>query len=137
MKDLTRQYQALGTPWGCPDSAKEIAPGVVEISTPSHGGIHLSKERQAEVERVMPFFRPFAGPGWYEEDCDWCIVLLVFPELEPAFAPEENALKDAVATARGTARFSLKWKPVVDWLEGPGGASVRQRIGKAIMEGKT
>jgi hypothetical protein len=134
MRDLTKQYQALGTPWGYPDSAVELAPGIVEISTPSHGGIHLFPDRQSEVERVMPFFRPFAGAPWYEEDCDWAIVLLVFPELEKAFLPA--TLFDAVIIARGTASFSLKWKPVVDWLEGLGGAEVRQRIGKTIMEGK-
>jgi len=25
-------------------------------------------------------FQPFAGANWYEEDCDWCIVALAFPE---------------------------------------------------------
>jgi hypothetical protein len=29
-------------------------------------------------------FTPWAGANWYEEDCDWCIVALSFPQLFPA-----------------------------------------------------
>lgn len=26
-------------------------------------------------------FKTYAGSGWYEEDCDWCLVVLAFPSL--------------------------------------------------------
>jgi hypothetical protein len=28
-------------------------------------------------------FKPFAGRNWYEEDCDWAIVALAFPQHFP------------------------------------------------------
>jgi hypothetical protein len=40
---------AYFTPWGVADHVSEIAPGVVEVSTPSHGGFHLNAERNAKV----------------------------------------------------------------------------------------
>ena len=33
------------TPWGRPDSSKEIAPGITRYDTPSHGGYYVSPER--------------------------------------------------------------------------------------------
>lgn len=66
------------SPWGEPDYTREQAPGIWWVETPSHGGILLSPERQAEVEAKAPDFKPFAGRGAYEEDCDWIVVALVF-----------------------------------------------------------
>lgn len=73
------------TPWGYPDTITEIAPGIVSYSTPSHGGIWLSPERVAEMPPPLQAFVPFGGPQprpgrWFEEDCDWSIVALAFPQ---------------------------------------------------------
>ena len=78
----------IETPWGKPDSSEEIAPGIVRHDTPSHGGYYVAPERVAEMPEPLRDFKPFAGPNWYEEDCDWCIVALAFPQLFPAeYAP--------------------------------------------------
>jgi hypothetical protein len=66
-------------------SVTEVAPGIVSVSTPSHGGIHLSSERIAEMPKPLqdfvPFRRPQSGLGqWFEEDCDWSVVALAFPQ---------------------------------------------------------
>ena len=34
------------TPWGASQDSKKYAPGIMEYSTSSHGGFHLSKSRQ-------------------------------------------------------------------------------------------
>ena len=73
---------ALQTPWGPAQSVTEIAEGVKSVSTSSHGGYWLSSKRHAEVRRQYPQFNTFHNNGnWYEEDCDWCMVYLTFPEL--------------------------------------------------------
>lgn len=74
------------TPWGHPDTVKEIAPGITFYSTPSHGGYHLSPARIASMPKPLRDFQPFAGPSWYEEDCDWSIVALAFPQFFPSEA---------------------------------------------------
>ena len=68
------------SPWGRPDFQKEIAPGIVKLSTPSHGGYHLSAERWAELVRLMPRFLSWTGAQWLEEDCDWAAVPACWPE---------------------------------------------------------
>jgi len=81
---------ATQTPWGKSDSSTKIARGIVSYSTPSHGGIHVSKGLLAK----MP--EPFRKTnGWYEEDCEWCMVALSFPQ----FFSDEN-VKAAHQTAR-------------------------------------
>lgn len=57
------------TPWGISDYTTKIAPGIISYSTPSHGGIHLSPTRLKEMPEVLRL-----ESGWYEEDCDWCLV---------------------------------------------------------------
>ena len=81
------------TPWGVADSITEIAPGIVSYSTPSHGGYWLSPERVAEMPKPLREFKPWAGPGWFEEDCDWSVVALAFPQYFP-----EDAVRAANAT---------------------------------------
>ncbi len=68
------------TPWGQPQSTREIAPGIVRYDTASHGGYYVSPERVAEMPKPLQAFKPWAGSNWYEEDCDWSIVALAFPQ---------------------------------------------------------
>ena len=71
------------SPWGRIDRAKKLAEGIVEVSTSSHGGIHLTPELNA----AMP--DAFRGDGgWYEEDCEWAVVALVYPH---AFSQSAHA----------------------------------------------
>jgi hypothetical protein len=72
------------TPWGQADYSRAQAEGITWHSTPGHGGIELSEERMRAMPASLLAFKPWAGRGWYEEDCDWCIPCLAFPmEFEP------------------------------------------------------
>ena len=85
-------------PWGHPDTTTEIAPGIVLYSTPSHGGFWLSDARVATMPKPLRDFIPFGGPQpgpgrFYEEDCDWSVVALAFPQFFP-----EDAIPMAMKT---------------------------------------
>jgi len=114
---LTRPY----TPWGQAQHVTEIAPGIVSYSTASHGGIHLSDERIAEMPAALQEFVPFGGPQigpgrWFEEDCDWSVVALAFPQFFT-----ERDLQAAHATLKG-------YRPAVykAFLEGSPSTSVSE-----------
>lgn len=62
------------TPWGPAQGVERIADGIHNVYTSSHGGYHLSPERNEVVPSYMR-----CEDGWYEEDCDWVIVATVFP----------------------------------------------------------
>ena len=83
------------TPWGHPDIVTEIAPGIVFYSTPSHGGYWLSPARVAAMPKPLRDFQPFAGPNFYEEDADWAIVALAFPQFFP-----DDAIPAALQTIK-------------------------------------
>lgn len=61
-------------------------------STAGHGGFYLSADRNA---KVLPLLRKVTP--WYEEDCEWAIVALSFPDL---FTAHERSL--AEKTIRNT-----------------------------------
>lgn len=80
------------TPWGPAQHVKEVAPGIVAISTAGHGGYWLSPERMKEFNKVLPGVHPWLGNGgeaglWLEEDCDWALAVLVWPAL---FKPDDR-----------------------------------------------
>ena len=86
----------ITTPWGQADHHQAIAPGIDFYSTPSHGGFKLSPERLARIS-VMNLVRCRTGlplQGWFEEDCDWCIVVIYFPEY---FTAEEREMAAKIA----------------------------------------
>jgi len=70
------------TPWGKAQSVSEVADGIFSYSTSSHGGYKLSPRRNAEVLMILK--KATCGQlgmkGWYEEDCDWAIVVYSFPQ---------------------------------------------------------
>jgi hypothetical protein len=68
------------TPWGHAQSQKTVAAGIVRYETASHGGYELSHARLAEMPADLRAFKPWAGEGWYEEDCDWAVICLAFPQ---------------------------------------------------------
>lgn len=112
------------TPWGPSQNQKQIAEGIVSYSTASHGGFGLSQVRLAEMPPDLRAFQPWAGEGWYEEDCDWAVVCLAFPqffdEVQYYFAiqalkgeygrgivtPERQAKADAWLS-RNTDKFTI------------------------------
>lgn len=66
------------TPWGAADNVEHPAPGIAAVSTPGHGGIKLSKERNAAIPAALR-----NSSGWYEEDCESYIVGMHHPEAFP------------------------------------------------------
>ena len=83
---------SASTPWGGSQMAVIYAEGVVAHSTAGHGGFHLSADRNSNVH---PLLRK--DTRWYEEDCEWAIVALSFPDL---FTGYERSL--AEKTIRNT-----------------------------------
>lgn len=70
------------SPWGKVDHATILAPGIVSVSTSSHGGIHLDRAHQAIIRKRFPAYADsprgrFSEP-WYEEDCDWSVPFMMF-----------------------------------------------------------
>jgi hypothetical protein len=62
------------SPWGKIQEKRELAPGIWTVSTAGHGGVKLSRERNA----AMPDYMRNEG-GWYEEDCEWAKAAVVHP----------------------------------------------------------
>jgi hypothetical protein len=65
------------TPWGPVQQFEELAPGIVQVSTAGHGGIWVSAER---LEKMPVKRTAFSQGGWFEEDVDWALVAIAFPE---------------------------------------------------------
>ncbi len=85
------------TPWGHADHVADIGKGIKQVDTPSHGGYYVP----CDVLKTMKpeALKTVAGRGWYEEDCDWCLVALSFPEL---------FMDDSVEAARRTCAFWMR-----------------------------
>jgi hypothetical protein len=80
----TTECVTTNTPWGKADMVTRYVKGVNFYNTPGHGGFKLSES----VNRLIPVrmrCNSFAGlglKGWYEEDCDWAIVVAVLSGIE-------------------------------------------------------
>ena len=90
------------SPWGKTDGFHFIAPGILSVFTPSHGGLHLSPTLNAAMPDYMR-----SADAWYEEDCRWSLVALKYPTafraqigLHPAH-PSKNNYEIALDIARG------------------------------------
>ena len=62
----------MHTPWGPPQDIEELAEGVLRVSTASHGGLKLSRERWAEIPAAVR--DAMFTPTYAEEDCEEPIV---------------------------------------------------------------
>ena len=58
----------MHTPWGYPQDIEELAEGVWRVSTASHGGLKLSRERWEELPDLVR--DSFLTPTYAEEDCE-------------------------------------------------------------------
>ena len=82
------------SPWGTVDYVNVIETGKIwSVGTSSHGGLKVSRSAQMEIPQ-----KARSKGGWYEEDAEWSIVALVFPEF---FKPSD------VDSAHETARNYL------------------------------
>jgi len=71
---------AVHTPWGLSQDREEVFPGAEFISTAGHGGLYLSCEVNSQIPAWLQklTFNQQGRSGWYEEDCDWCIPVIIF-----------------------------------------------------------
>jgi hypothetical protein len=83
------------TPWGRPQDVEWITDrstgkttGIAFVSTAGHGGYYVSPELLATMPAnwLGATFNEQGRRGWFEEDCDWSLVALAFPQ---CFIPEE------------------------------------------------
>lgn len=121
--------QKLETPWGQSQQASVVADGITKISTASHGGYRLSPERWIYFQSIFPDFKTFAGDCWFEEDQDWAMVALAFPNHF-----DEEQLFQAIRTVDFSLRISRtlgridQWKAVKQWLDSdPRGQALKDR----------
>ena len=116
--DNTRPKQC---PWGQMLSCENVATGIWRVDTGSHGGYYISVERKDAMPKPLREYRNFVqrkdgGTGqWYEEDIDWCIVCLAYPDdftrkLGLAERPE------VLRMARLICERAIKDPAVLDWL---------------------
>lgn len=93
MKVTARQHWTSETPmeereayWGEVQHREEIAEGVVWVSSASHGGIVLSSDRYWSMDEEYLFASKRmmfgAEDGCFEEDLNWCIPVVAFPQLD-------------------------------------------------------
>ena len=73
--DVTNVREGSRTPWGAADYVTHLAPGIVSVGTPGHGGVKLSPERNRKIPTALR-----QASGWYEEDCDVYIPMMHYPE---------------------------------------------------------
>ena len=73
-------FEGMETPWGVAQTVTVIADGIESVSTSSHGGIRLSAERQAQMPERFVGLNKYGRGCWYEEDCEWALVAVAFPE---------------------------------------------------------
>lgn len=79
---LSREQARMScsTPWGASQHATIYADGIVFHTTSGHGGFHLSFEHNGKVLEALR-----NASGWYEEDMEWAIVALTFPDVFTTF----------------------------------------------------
>lgn len=96
------------TPWGPSQQMDTYAPGIISVSTASHGGIYLSKERAAKIPANV---KPWTGDRqWWEEDCDWCIPYIIFAD-EIKNSPAAYRFQENLERARQIAtRYHPEFK---------------------------
>ena len=94
--------EGASTPWGPADGVDYLAPGIWKVYTASHGGIKLSPERAAGMPAAFMGASQDGFGTWWEEDCAWSLVALVYPEAFPR-QPWHSKDYDPMDTARQMA----------------------------------
>lgn len=121
--------QKLNTPWGQADHVKPSGDnGILFVSTPSHGGLFVPDELLGRMPRALKGSNSYSrGKNWFEEDVEWAIPVIAFPEEFPA-----KECKAAVETieAYGNKKPGEYLYSAVKWLAGPGGDAVKEKVDK-------
>lgn len=91
------------SPWGQVQYAEQLADGVVSVGCAGHGGVKLSRERNAAIPPALR-----ERSGWYEEDCAAEIAAMYHPE---AFTPKNNPLTSVGRTRQQAENAVKDWFP--------------------------
>lgn len=79
--------EGMRTPWGPADNVFELCDGIHIVSTPGHGGFKVDRKLNARIPQYMR-----RKDGWYEEDCEYALVLLALAdEIKPGAEDLMNA----------------------------------------------
>jgi len=81
-------------PWGEVIEARPIAEGLEWVFTASHGGIHVSSDL---LKRMRVQETPYSRGGFFEEDIDWSLVAVSFPD--KFTGPDVQAAEDILKSA--------------------------------------
>lgn len=90
---ITARLMVVNSPWGAVDYRRMIAPGVVFVETPSHGGALVSPELVSLIPENLR-----TRDGWYEEDCEIAAVIATWPDYFTEAAVTQA--RAAIATGR-------------------------------------
>ncbi|MFD6093451.1 DUF7007 domain-containing protein [Oerskovia sp. NPDC060338] len=115
------------SPWGEIDWVTPVAPGIIRVSTPGHGGVKLSELRNRQI---APALRN--ASGWYEEDCEAYVPTGTFPRAFAAANGPSSAWSDPDHVREHSWGRVREWMP--DQYEkatkheiAPGQSTVRDR----------
>lgn len=123
------------TPWGAAQFVLDVLPGIKSVSTASHGGYWLDDDRLARFVAVFPDFPRWSGsPAWFEEDCDWAAVAVLFPEaftdaqLSSAVGIMERYVAEFRSDNEVANNYPAAWLPVEAYYLSDDGKPVRDRV---------
>jgi hypothetical protein len=83
----------MQTPWGEAQNIETISRGLEFVDTAGHGGIKVSDQ----LNKNIPIWikeethNRLGIEGWYEEDCDWCIPVIIFSIVFYGWAKKEGS----------------------------------------------
>jgi len=77
------------TPWGEAQNTTKIADGIFFVSTASHGGFWLSRQRLNEMPKALRQGKFTKRAHWFEEDCEYVRVAIAFPQWFPSIKEEQ------------------------------------------------
>jgi hypothetical protein len=118
--------ERLNTPWGVADQVDRIGDkGILHVSTPSHGGLFVPAELLERMPAALRGSNSYSGCGnWFEEDVEWAIPVLAFPdEFPPATC---QAAISTVASYRDAAPGKY-FSSVVAWFNTSAALPVKLR----------
>ncbi|MDQ5987784.1 MAG: hypothetical protein CSYNP_03530 [Syntrophus sp. SKADARSKE-3] len=93
----------MNTPWGESQVAVHLSVGITRHHTASHGGIYVEPIQNNLIPEYMR-----NADGWYEEDCEWAKVAVVYPKCFVKNLGNDQQLTEAFTEALSTLR---EWFP--------------------------
>lgn len=101
---MPKRFDHIATPWGVSDYVKTIGDGgILAVSTSSHGGYYVPRELYRQMPEELRC-NVYGGGTWFEEDCEWALVVLAFPHL---FADEDrSAARETIAAYAGQEPYA-------------------------------